>query len=202
VNEKREEESVYAEENLVLGDYLSTLIDLFVPTLEEEEWIWWPTGTKFADEWEQGALWQIALDSAFRSPLNDLPPEIMEQAITIGQEGLSILASCEVKEKALPLDLLFATLDDDILGWFQETADVATSCFELGALLSQPFPEFRDETISEELYGSSDDWIVPLVAGLVSLKLYLLGPEFRAAIAAWYEQLLTRARAHYLQGKP
>jgi hypothetical protein len=201
VNEKREEESVYVED-LVLGDHISTLIDLFVPTLEEEEWTWWPDGTKFADEWEQGALWQIALDSAFTSPLNDLPPQVMEQAIAIGQEGLSILESCETQEKTLPMDLLFATLDDAILDWFQCAADVATSCFELGALLSRPQPETRAKTISEELYGSSDDWVVPLVAGLVSLKLYLLGPEFRAAIAAWYEQLLTRARAHYLEGKP
>ena len=201
MNEKREEESVYDHGGLVLGGYISTLIEYYVPTLEEEEWEWWPISHNFFTEWIQGTLREITVDSAFASPLHDLPPEILKEAIAIAQDGVSILDRCETDVQDLPISLLWATLDD-VLGWFQETADVTTSCFELGALLSQPFPEFRDETISEELYGSSDDWVVPLVAGLVSLKLYLLGPEFRAAIAAWYEQLLTRARAHYLRSAP
>lgn len=181
-----------------LGDYIVTLTTLFVPTLEEEEWEWWPSDHDFCNEWEQGALWEIALDSAFGSPLDELPFEMLEEAIAIGEEGLNILDRCETNEQELPIDLLVATLDRDVLDRIQDAADVAVSCFELGALLSQPAPEAKAELVATELYGSSDDWVIPLAFGLVGLKLHLLGPEFRTAVRAWYEQLLVRAKAHYL----
>jgi hypothetical protein len=138
MNEQEDPKWVNDAEDPALGDYISTLTTLFVPTLEEEEWAWWPSDHDFRKEWEQGALWEIALDSAFGSPLNDLRPEVLEEAIAIG------------------------------------------------------------EAVADELYGSSDEWVIPLAFGLVGLKLHLLGPEFQAAVRAWYEQLLVRAKAHYL----
>jgi hypothetical protein len=198
MNEQEDPKWVNDAEDPALGDYISTLTTLFVPTLEEEEWAWWPSDHDFRNEWEQGALWEIALDSAFGSPLNDLPSEILEEAIAIGEEGLNILDRCETKEQELPIELLMATLDRDVLGWIQDAADVAVSCFELGELLSQPRPEARAETVADELYGSSDEWVIPLAFGLVGLKLHLLGPEFQAAVRAWYKQLLVRAKARYL----
>ena len=76
-------------------------------------------------------------------------------------------------------------------------ADVAVICFELGELLSQHAPKAREDLVATELYGSSDDWVVPLTYGLVGLKLHRLGPEFQAAMRAWYDQFVARARARY-----
>jgi len=198
MHEQEDSKWIDDEKDPDLGDYIATLTTLFVPILEEDEWEWWPTGHDFRDEWEQGALWEIALDSAFGSPLDDLPFEMLEEAIAIGEEGLNILDKCETKEQELPIELLMATLERDVLEWIQDAADVAVSCFELGALLSQPAPEAMVDLVATELYGSSDDWVIPLAFGLVGLKLHLLGPEFRAAVRAWYEQVLVRAKAHYL----
>ncbi|MBN1138349.1 MAG: hypothetical protein JXM73_17300 [Anaerolineae bacterium] len=197
MNEEWDVEPVDDTEDLELGDYISDLMMLFVPTLEEEEWAWWPNGHPFANEWEQGALWEIALDSAFRSPLNDLPSEMLAEAVAIGEEGVNILDKCETGEQELSIELLVATGERNVLAWIQEAADVAVSCFELGELLSQPMPEVRGDLIATELYGSSDDWVIPLAYGLVGLKLHRLGPEFEAAMRAWYDQFLARARAHY-----
>lgn len=201
MNEQQDPESIHDEEAFGLRGYISSLIEIFVPTLEEEEWEWWPTGHDFRDEWERGTLWEIAVDSAFGSPLDDLSFEILEKAIAIGEEGLAILDNCETNEQELPIDLLTARLDREVLDPIQDAADVAVSCFELGGLLSQPAPEARADLIATELYASSDDWIIPLAHGLVGLKLYLLGPGFRTAIRAWYDQVLARAKAHYLEGR-
>lgn len=198
MNEQQDPESIYDEEALGLDDYLSSLIEIFVPTLEEEEWEWWPSDHDFRDEWERGVLWEIAVDSAFGSPLDGLSFGILEEAIAIGEEGLAILERCETNELELPIDLLAGRLERDVLDSIQDAADVAVSCFELGGLLSQPAPEARGDLIATELYASSDEWIIPLAHGLVGLKLHLLGPEFRTAIRVWYDEVLARAKAHYI----
>ena len=79
-----------------------------------------------------------------------------------------------------------------------EAASVLAGCFDIGTMLSQEEPEQRHGVIATELYGASSDWAIPLAFGLIGLKLHLLGPDFGMAMQDWYEQLLVRAKAHYL----
>ncbi|MFC2037045.1 hypothetical protein ACFLYD_03615 [Chloroflexota bacterium] len=186
------------EHTIVVGNCLAGLSTLFIPDIEDDEWRWWPASHNFYEEWDSGALMEIALDSAFRSAAADLPLESLEQAVAAAEEGLGILAGLELDEPVLPFRVLLTSRADEALKDFEDLAGVLAGCFDLGDLLTQERPETRTETIAGELYGASDDWAIPLVFGLVRLKLHLLGPAFQAAMQGWYEQLLVRAKAHYL----
>jgi hypothetical protein len=177
---------------------IATLSTLFIPDIEEGDWSWWPDGHDFYGEWDQGRLGQLVLDSALTSSVNSLAPETLEEAIAIGEKGLSILARCGAEQAYLPFRLLLAPLEGEILRNLEDAASVLVSCFELGDLLSQDRAQRRADRIGQELYTASSDWAIPLVFGLMALKLRLLGPAFGTAMRAWSGDLLGRARAHYL----
>lgn len=200
MNKQHASTSSANERATAFGDSIATLITLFVPG-EDDEWAWWPDGHNFYQEWDAGVLAQLALDTAFQSSVDQLPQETLDQAIAIAEQGLDILAACEVVEPYLPFRLLLVSLENEVLRDLGESASVLVGCFELGEMLSRDHPHLRADTIAEELYGASNDWAIPLTFSLVGLKLRLLGPAFEAAMRAWYEQLLIQARAHYLQSE-
>jgi hypothetical protein len=177
---------------------IGALTALFIPDIEDEEWSWWPASHNFYGEWVEGALAQIALDAAAQVMADESVQAAVEQAVEIGEYGMSILEACDVEEPYLPFRLLLYSLEDEVQDEFEEVASVLTGCFGLGTLLSQEEPEQRDDVIADELYGASSDWAIPLAFGLVGLKLHLLGPAFGQAMQGWYGRLLERARAHYL----
>ncbi len=188
-----DDEDIVAFENAI-----RTLTTLFVPDFEDDEWIWWPESHNFYDEWETGALAQLAVDTAFEMIDDDFWREVTGEAVVIAQQGLAWLKECEAEEPHLPFHLLLYSLEKGVLGEFEEAASVLASCFDIGSMLSQEEPEQRHGIIATELYGASSDWAIPLAFGLISFRLHLLGSDFRMAIQEWYEQLLIRAKAHYL----
>jgi hypothetical protein len=177
---------------------IGALTALFIPDIEDEEWAWWPASHNFFEEWTEGALAQIAFDAAAQVMADESVQAAVEQAVEIGEYGMSILEACDVEEPYLQFRLLLYSLEGEVQDEFEEVASVLTGCFGLGTLLSQEEPERRDDVIADELYGASSDWAIPLAFGLVGFKFHLLGPAFGLAMQSWYEQLLERAKAHYL----
>lgn len=186
------------EDLVAFANAIRILTTLFVPDFEDDDWTWWPKDHDVYAEWETGALAQLAVDTAFEFIDDDFWRELTAEAVLIAQQGLEWLNKCEVKEPHLPFQLLLYSLERGVLGEFEEAATVLASCFGIGSMLSQEYPEQRHGIIPIELYGASPDWAIPLAFGLISLKLYLLGPGFGMAIQEWYDQLLVRAKAHYL----
>lgn len=199
MNEKQQPTSLADERTTAFGNTISTLTALFIPDIEDDEWTWWPAGHNFYEEWAEGTLAQLALDSACQVMAGDFVQEAVEQAVEIARYGLAIMKECAGEEPYLPFRLLLYSLENGVLQEFEETASVLAGCFEIGAMLSQERPDQRHDIIAEELYGAASDWAIPLAFGLIGLKLHLLGPAFWMAMQDWYEQLLARAQAHYLR---
>lgn len=191
-----EEEPIFA-----FYDVIAALTALFVPDVEGDEWAWWPDGYDFYQEWDSGALMNLALEAAVSSLDRDRLYEPLTRAFAIAQEGLSFLEACEEEATSLPFRLLLSSLEGQVVEDLAEAAGVLAGCFDLGKMLNQDRSPRRADVIATTLYDASSDWAFLLTAGLVGLKLRLLGPDFNAAMQTWYAQLLERAKAYYLSSE-